>query len=340
MFDDDASTRRAFTAMTDPAVGPTRTTADLCIPTDTPPALDALIPEEVRDSRSRRRRAEYLAELDPELHCQEIGYLLGSYEFPWDTKRALELALLRTFGIAKGTPLLVATGELVRRTQKRYDDTALLLAEVLENGFDHPRGRAALRRINQLHHRHPIPNDESLYTLSTFIFEPIRWNARFGWRPLSENERLACYHLWCRIGRRMGIRHIPETYAAFEQFNIDYEAAHFRYSDDNHRLAVATRNLMLGWYLPRPLWPIAAPVIHALPDEPMLAAVGLRPAPPWLRGLVTLGMRLRARVLHLMPPRRRPWLITRRPNRSYPNGYRIDRLGADQGAPGAASNET
>ena len=169
------------------------------------PALEARIPLEIRRPRSRWARARYIAGLDAERDCQEIGYLLACYEFPWDTTRALELALLRTFGIAKGTPLLVATGELTERTQKRYDDTVLILAEILENGVDHPRGRAALRRMNQQHGRYAIPNDEYLYTLSTFVLEPIRWNAHFGWRLLTPKEREASYFLWREIGRHMGI---------------------------------------------------------------------------------------------------------------------------------------
>lgn len=312
---------------------PTERNADIdrrITPAAPPPAMERHIPEAVRRPPSRRARAEYIASLDPERDCQQIGYLLACYEFPWDTERALERALLRTFGIAKGTPLLVATGELTERTQKRYDDTALILNEVLENGYDHPRGRAALKRMNQQHHRFSIPNDEYLYTLSTFIFEPIRWNARFGWRRLTDNERLATYHLWREIGRRMGIRDIPPTYAAFEQFNQDYERAQFRYADDNHRLVTATRDLMLGWVLPRPLRPLGAPVIHALIDPPMLAAAGIAPPPRWLVVLVEGALRLRARLLRLLPPRRRPRLISRRRSRTYPRGYRISELGADR----------
>ena len=294
-----------------------------------PPALQALIPPEILAPRDRFARARYIATLDPERDCEQIGFLLASCEFPWDTQRSLELALLRTFGVAKGTPLLVATGELIRRTQKRYDDTALLLAEIQENGVDHPRGRAALKRMNQQHGRYAIPQDEYLYTLTTFVFEPIRWNARFGWRRMSEGERLATFHIWRRIGERMGIRDIPQDYDALERFNVAFERANFRYSEHNHALAVATRNLMLGWLLPRPLWPLAAPCIHAMLDEPMLRAVGFDPAPAPVRALVLGGMALRRRLLRHLPPRRRPRLITRRRHASYPQGYGIEELGAD-----------
>ncbi len=295
-----------------------------------PPALQALIPPEILAPRDRFARARYIATLDPEQDCEQIGFLLASCEFPWDTTRSLELALLRTYGVAKGTPLLVETGELIRRTQKRYDDTALILAEIQENGVSHPRGRAALRRMNQQHGRYAIPQDEYLYTLTTFVFEPIRWNARFGWRRMTEGERLAIFHVWRRIGARMGIRGIPEDYTELERFNLEFERAHFRYSEHNHALAVATRNLMLGWLLPPVLWPAAAPLIHAMLDEPMLRALGLDPAPRPIRALVLRGMQLRAAVLRRLPPRRRPRLVTRQPHPSYPNGYRIEELGADR----------
>jgi hypothetical protein len=295
-----------------------------------PPALEARFPSEVLAASTRWTRAEYIAGLDPERHCQEIGYLLACYEFPWDTTRALELALLRTFGVAKGTHRLVATGELIERTQKRYDDTALILAEILENGYDHPRGRAALKRMNQQHHRFDIPQDEYLYTLSTFVFEPIRWNARYGWRRLTEAERLSSYYLWREIGTRMGIRGIPESYDELERFNVAFEREQFDYSADNHRLAVSTRDLMLGWLLPRPFWPLGASVMHSMLDQPMLRAVGLPSPSRALRASVIGAMRLRARLLRHLPPRRRPRLITRIPNRTYPKGYCIERLGADR----------
>ncbi len=295
-----------------------------------PPALLERIPAQVIDPPTRWTRAEYIAGLDPRHHCQEIGFLLGCCEFPWDTTRSLELALLRTFGIAKGTPLLTRTGELTERTQKRYDDTVLILAEILENGYDHPRGRAALRRMNQQHHGYRIPNDEYVYTLSTFVLEPIRWNARYGWRRLTLNERHASYFLWREIGMRMGIRDIPPSYEALEEFNVAFEQAQFRYSNDNHRLALATRNLMLGWLLPRPLWPLGAIGVHAMLDEPMLAAVGLPSPPRLVRRLGAGVMQLRARFVRHMPPRRRPRLATRIPSRTYPDGYCIDQLGADR----------
>lgn len=285
--------------------------------------------------RSGRRMAirDYVAQLDPKADCQEIAWLSSCYEFPWDTTRALEFALFRVFGVAKGTPLLVKTGEFVQRTQKRYDDTVLILSEILESGgYDTPRGQAALVRMNKQHGRFQIPNDEYLYTLSTFIFEPIRWNEKYGWRPLTESERLASYYFWTEIGRRMGIRDIPESIDAFDRYNRDFEAAEFRYSPDNEVIALATRNLMLSWFLPKWLYGVGAPFVHALIDDHLLDAVGMKPAPKWLQSFVRGSVRLRGKLLAMLPPRKHPRLLTKTKSKTYPQGYVISDLGADRGA--------
>ena len=109
-----------------------------------------------------------ILQLDPVKDHLRIAFLDSYHEFPFDTVRSLELALFRTFALAKGTPLLEGTGEFTQHPQKRYDDTVLILAEILENGYDSERGRAALRQMNRLHHRYSIPNDE-------FLSDGDRW---------------------------------------------------------------------------------------------------------------------------------------------------------------------
>ncbi len=166
------------------------------------------------------------------------------------------------------------TGEFVQRTQKRYDDTVLILAELLENGYDSARGTAALKRMNRQHGHHAIPNEAYVYTLSTFMLEPLRWNARFGWRAIKDTECQASYYFWRVVGERMGIRDIPEGLAAFDRFNRAFERAHFAYSDNNRVLAEVTRNFMLAHVLPWGSRALGAPLINAMMDDrwPMQSA--------------------------------------------------------------------
>jgi hypothetical protein len=178
-----------------------------------------------------------------------------------------------------------------------------------------------------MHARYPIPNDEFLYVLSTFVFEPIRWNERFGWRPLLREEKLASFHFWREIARRMAIRDVPERYEALERYYEDFAREHYRFAPENRALAVATRDLFLGWYLPRALWPLGRPFIHALMDDRLLEAVGLPRPHPLIRRVAEGALRLRSRIVRRLPPRREPRLITRRRHPTYPSGYRIEELG-------------
>jgi len=267
-----------------------------------------------------------IRKLDPRKDHQRIVFLSSCYEFPFDTTRALEFALFRTFCVPSISSLLDRTGEFQNRAEKRYDDTDIIVSEMVEWGYDSERGKRALERMNQLHGRFKIANDDFLYVLSTFIYEPIRWNARFGWRPMCEQERLAAFYFWREIGRRMNIRNLPEDYACFERFNRDYERQKYRYTEANYRVGAATVELFAGWfpYLPSP---VVRSAIYALLDAPLIEGFGFPEPSRLMRWLVPAALRLRARVVGLLPPRRRPRLRTEMKHPSYPTGYTIEQLG-------------
>jgi ER-bound oxygenase mpaB/B'/Rubber oxygenase, catalytic domain len=281
-------------------------------------------------------RLREIAALDPERDAQRIVFIDASLEFPWDTQRSLELAFYRTYAVPSIAVLLDSTGEFTERAQKRYDDTQLLISAFCEYGYESDFGRGAIRRMNQIHGRFAIDNDDFLYVLSTMVFEPIRWNARFGWRPLVDAEKLATFYFWREVGRLMGIRRLPDSYGDFERFNVDFESERFAYSEAGHRVAEATRELFLGWFplLPRSL---GRPVVHALLDEPLLDALGLPHPSSGLRRVVEGAVRARSLAVGALPPRRRPRLRTRERHRTYPRGYELDRLGPPAATDGTLS---
>lgn len=275
---------------------------------------------------SRYDITKRIATLDPERdHVQIIHYLAG-WEFPWDYVRALEMALYRTFCVPSTSAVLLASGEFEKRPQRRYDDTSLLMAEIMEWGYDSDRGRQALNRINRFHSHYKISNEDFLYVLSTFHLEPIRWIDRFGWRRLTHNEKVASYYFWCEVGARMGIRNIPPTHEAFEAWSRAHEQECFRFHEANKRIATATRELFVSW-APKPLHPWVRTVIHSMLDDPMREAFGFPRAPRWVSAYVTGVLRTRARLLRLLPANTKKDFITGKPQRSWPKGYRIAQLG-------------
>ena len=274
--------------------------------------------------------SDEIARLDPEADHQRIAYLLGCQVFAWDGERSLELALLRTYAVPEISRVLVATGELVERTRKRYDDTELIMAEMLEHGYDSRRGRAALRRMNQMHGRHEIDDADLLFVLSTFVLDPMRWVERYGPRPHTAAERQALFRYYREIGRRMGIRTLPDTLAELEAFSLAYERDRFAFDEANRTLWRATSEMFLEMHLPELLVPLGRPVLRALladVDPRLPALFGFELPAGWQRALVRLLLRARGRVARLLGERRTPVSFTRRPRPTYPHGYEVEQLG-------------
>jgi hypothetical protein len=275
---------------------------------------------------SRYAVFQAIQKLNPQKDHQRIVFLSSCYDFPFDTTRALEFALFRTFCVPSIAALLDRTGEFQKRPQKRYDDTDIIISELVEWGYDSDRGKRALRRMNQQHGRFAIANEDFLYVLSTFIYEPIRWNERFGWRLMGDTERLAYFYFWCEVGRRMSIKNIPENYSTLEQFNHDYEMQHYRFTEANQRVGAATRELFVSWF-PGFLSPLVRSAIYSLLDDPLIDAFGFPRPSRLMRRVVPGALRLRAALAGLLPPRRRPRLRTEMAHPSYPKGYVIEQLG-------------
>jgi ER-bound oxygenase mpaB/B'/Rubber oxygenase, catalytic domain len=279
----------------------------------------------VRESRWLRE----IRQLDPVADHARIVYLDMCFEFPWDTTRALELALFRTFAVPSVAALLDSTGEFAARAQKRYDDTDLILSTIAEGGYDSAEGRRAIRQMNRIHGRFEISNEDFLYVLSSFVFEPIRWNARFGWRPLVNAERLASFHFWREVGRLMAIRDIPASYDELERFNEAYEQEQFARTPASERVGAATRDMFLAWFpgLPQRF---GAQAIYALLDNRLLDAFGFPRPPRAVRLAVESALRARGRLVALLPARRRPRLRTRRRTRTYGRDWELEGLGPER----------
>ena len=268
-----------------------------------------------------------IAQLDPETEFLEIYRIMGGHEFPWDMTQSLGLALYRTYAVPSIGELLAATGEFQRRTHKRYADTGLILDAIVEHGFASGTGRSAIRRMNQVHGAYGISNDDMRYVLSTFVVIPMRWIDRFGWRAMTEAERVASANYYRELGRHMNIKDSPVTYQEFAAHLDAYEREHFAYSAGGRAVSDATLALLAGFY-PRPLRPLLRRGTLALLDAPLREAFRY-PDPGRVTTALTVGgLRARALVERRLPPRRQPVHVRElRQFAIYPEGYTDDGLG-------------
>lgn len=279
--------------------------------------------------------AAEIARLDPLADYERIAFLMTNQLFPITLEKALEYALFKTYAVPSISRILAATGEFTTRGQKRYDDTVLLLAEIGENGEGRPDGEAAMARMNEIHARFRIRNEDYLYTLSAFVFEPIRFLRLYGPRPMTEVEAEGWFRAYVALGRRMGITDLPESRETFFAWRTFFEAKEIRPSPTNRLVADATVKVLLDMTgVPRFARGLAERALVAAMEPHVAEAFGYAPASHAMVATVEAGLKARGAILRYWPRRRRLRLQTGRSLPTYPNGYEIGSLGPPPFAPG------
>lgn len=277
----------------------------------------------------RRHWQRHIAALDPETDYEEIYRILSAHEFPWDFNQSLGLALYRTYAVPSIGGLLAHTGEFTERTQKRYDDTGLILEAIAEHGLASTPGKQAIRRMNQMHGHWQIPQDDLRYVLCTFVAVPIRWLDAYGYRPLTEAEKAASANYYRRLGQLMNILHIPGSWREFGEAMDAYEAERFGYDAGAVAVSEATLGLM-ATFPPQSVLParLVRRFSLSLMDDALLDAFDYAHPTALERFVFRGGVKLRARFVATRPARRDPSYVREMPQiRSYPHGYEVSALG-------------
>ncbi|MFI1980743.1 oxygenase MpaB family protein [Streptomyces wedmorensis] len=187
---------------------------------------------------------------------------LALEEFAAEINAGLSLALYHLAAVPGIATTLQSTGHLAERPELRVDEVSRLLVTLLLHGFDEAGSRAAIRVMNRVHREFEVPNDHYLYALSLFVVVPTRYIDSTGSRTLSTDERKAVASFYAELGRLMGVKDIPQTYAAFEEYCDVYERRHVRTSPAGRELAAAIRSFhdarLFGNLLDK-----ASPAVHA-----------------------------------------------------------------------------
>lgn len=204
----------------------------------------------VRNLRYRRLHAlqreytpEKLKSLTP-AEAQRICHVAMDFETPTTMVLGTNIALFKVWAIPTVAELLLKTGELSpHNLSRRIADTSMLILEFVDNplvgpgsgaeSFDEgcynaldPRSALAIARINWLHRKYPIRQDDYRFNLALFVLETIRSTTRFDWRSHSEIERHAFFVFWMEIGRRMGIEASWASLEEMEEWAEDYEKSY------------------------------------------------------------------------------------------------------------------
>lgn len=280
--------------------------------------------------RDRNHHLDRIRGMDPETDHLRIYRLTTLHEFPFDVMLALQMSFYRTYAIPSIARTLTASGEIGARPIKRGEDTGLMVFEIVENGFDHDRSRAVLRAMNAMHRRWDITPEEFRYVLGVFLIPPMRWLERFGWRKPCCHEYTAAHRFYSELGRHMGLRDIPATYAEFETWFDAYEREHLRGTPEGRALLVASHRLFVNRF-PERLAFLGTTLGNALLDDEVRAALGVTGPPAPARLAIRAAFRLRGRLLRFARPRLTSVFTPGGVTPGYPEGYRLEELGPPPG---------
>ena len=254
------------------------------------------------DLMTRRRRPRAVTD-DAGRDHQAIMRRAFFRDFPAEIRLGAALALFRVFAVPRLSATLARTGAWTHGGAVRLERTVALLTALIADGYDSPRGAAALARINAAHARHTIADEDLRYVLTTFVTEPARMIALHGPRPPLQLELDAACIFWREVGVRMGIRDIPDSFTAMDAYARAYEAQHRRPADSNHAVAAGALSAMVQ-RLPHPLQPLARSVLLALLEPPVRRACLLPDSPAALAWTLTALTAARRRLTSVLRPDR------------------------------------
>lgn len=275
----------------------------------------------------RTAHLDRIRTLDPRADAHEIYRTTTLYEFPWEMVLGLNLALYRTFASPRIAAVVAGTGEMTHTAKKRANDTGLFMFELIEHGYDHPRGREVVRRLNRMHSGLGVANVDFVYVLGAFVVAPTRFLDESGWRPLCCHERAATYEFYAELGRRMNLSDVPPDYAGLAEFFDAYEDEHLGYSSEGAALMAATQQIIADRN-PRLLAPLTGLLTGVLLDERLCHCLGVRPSPVWAHRAWRAALRTRGAIVRQRGPRQESWFTPGAAVEGvYPHGYVLSELG-------------
>lgn len=166
-------------------------------------------------------------------------------------------------------------GKNLRDVARRTDDTLALFGAFLHFGHSSPQGRAAIARMEQIHARFEITDEQKLYTLATLIFEGERIGRHLGVDILTADQREASWCFWRGVAEQMPLGGLPPTAEELWHWMIEYEREHWHYNDEGRQVVDRFFEDWARRWFPRRARTLARQTLLALMDEDLRAVLHL-----------------------------------------------------------------
>lgn len=253
-----------------------------------------------------------LATLNPDLdHARMVDLMLN-----WRDSEPFLHHLIYTLGFARqvadpGIAAIVerqGAGALIRATRERGNETLRFFGAWWRHGPDSAKGRESIERLNAIHGRFQISNEQYLYTLATLVVLPGHLYALIGAPQRPPHERQALVRFWQRVGQAMHLHDIPADAEAFEQYFDRHERANFRPSPQGQLcMKHLVDDFVQRWYADRPA--LGRSVLLALCDERLRQVFDFDYPGPLLTRWRRLGLLMQGLRKRLLPQPRTPQYV-------------------------------
>lgn len=267
---------------------------------------------------TRKRQLGYalkrrIAALDPEEDHEEVARL--TLEVLYGDPIGVHAGLLIGFSRQVTVPSIARViyrgggGETLRDVARRNDDTLALFGAFLKWGPSSPEGRAAIARMERIHARFPITDEQKRYTLATLIFEPNRIARHLGIDQFTAGQREAIWRFWLSVAEQMPLGGLPATSEELWRWMLDYEREHWRYTNDGRRVVDTFFEDWTTRWFPRPARRLGGQILLAMMDDALRAALHLEAPSKHLERLVRASARASSPLTLIRPYRSdRSWL--------------------------------
>jgi len=249
---------------------------------------------------------------------ERIYHFMACYEFPWECFYGINFAFYRTFSSPTISGLYYKTGTIEKTTEKRVNDTDILMHAWVDYGVDSKVGSESWKHLNKIHSSFAGKhfNRDFVYVLCCFIADTIRFIEVFGYRKLTQEEQEGLFKFWIKVGDRMNLTDMPKTLKESIKLVDDYvDSDAYSYSTDGGKALVEAITSLLSrwyWFVPRPLiYEGATALLHVIGGKTFVKKLGLAPAKSWMLNLVYAGAYARKIVMVFFPPRYQPHRLSK-----------------------------
>jgi hypothetical protein len=248
------------------------------------------------------------------LNAEQIYHHLCCFEFPFECFYGINLAFYRTFVSPTISTVYRQTNTIAGSTEKRVDDTDIIMHAWIDYGIDSDEGQASIKHLNNIHgvFSHRTRNEDFVYVLCCFVVDTIRMIDVFGWRHLDDNEKQALFIFYEKVGQRMNLKNLPtsleEVYTIVNDYtNSDISATE---TESGHILTDAIHTLVQKWYkllLPASIIrTLLNALLYVVGGEMFHKKLGLKQPSSLSLYIIYALATLRRDFMQFMPPRTTP----------------------------------